>query len=62
VIEPKDGARIDAVAVVAACRSRLGPVKAPKSVIVRALPRSSVGKVLKRELREEYWDGYAKRV
>jgi acyl-CoA synthetase (AMP-forming)/AMP-acid ligase II len=38
------------------CRERLGPVKAPKTVeIWDVLPRSSVGKVLKREIRAKYW-------
>ena len=55
VIEPKPGTHVDPDAVMAACRSALGSVKTPKQVLVRALPRSSVGKVLKRELREEFW-------
>ncbi len=62
VIEPKDAAEVDGAAIIAACRERLGPVKTPKSVIVRELPRSPVGKVLKRELREGYWAGQARRV
>jgi acyl-CoA synthetase (AMP-forming)/AMP-acid ligase II len=38
------------------CKEMLGSVKAPKSVdFMDALPRSTVGKVLKRELREQYW-------
>jgi len=37
-------------------KSRLGSVKAPKDVeIVEQLPRSSVGKVLKKEVRKKYW-------
>jgi fatty-acyl-CoA synthase len=38
------------------CRSRLAHYKCPHSVeLVRALPRSGTGKVLKRELRKRYW-------
>jgi acyl-CoA synthetase (AMP-forming)/AMP-acid ligase II len=38
-------------------------VKAPKSVdFVAALPRSPVGKVLKKDLREPYWQGAARRI
>lgn len=62
VIEPKPGEEVDAEAVLAACRDRLGPVKTPKSVIVRGLPRSANGKVLKRQLRDEYWPDTERRV
>jgi acyl-CoA synthetase (AMP-forming)/AMP-acid ligase II len=37
-------------------KRELGSVKAPKSVdIMSDLPRSPVGKVLKTELRKQYW-------
>ena len=40
------------------CRAALGPIKAPKSVEVWAeIPRSPVGKVLRREVRDRYWTG-----
>lgn len=57
VVELRAGAEVSDDEVVAACRDRLGPIKAPKRVIFRGLPRSAVGKVLKRELRDEYWQG-----
>ncbi|WP_033291768.1 class I adenylate-forming enzyme family protein [Amycolatopsis jejuensis] len=62
VIEPKPGFRIDEQALVAACKAHLGPVKAPKRIIVRELPRSGVGKVLKRTLRDEYWATTTRRI
>jgi acyl-CoA synthetase (AMP-forming)/AMP-acid ligase II len=38
-------------------------VKAPKSVdFVPALPRSLVGKVLKKDLRETYWRSTTRRI
>lgn len=44
-------------------KSRLGSVHAPKTVdFVACLPRSPNGKVLKRELREQFWAGTARRV
>ena len=55
VVEPKAGAVIDADLIIATCKEQLGPVKAPKQVIVQELPRSPVGKVLKRELRDAFW-------
>ena len=62
VVELRPGATADAAALIALCRERLGPVRAPKEVVFRPLPRSSIGKVLKRELREEYWAGHSRRV
>jgi fatty-acyl-CoA synthase len=45
------------------CRQRLAHFKAPKSVKFRdSLPKSGTGKILKREIREEFWQGYEKRV
>lgn len=40
------------------CRGRLAGYKIPKTVdFVSALPRNSTGKILKREIRKEYWAG-----
>lgn len=57
VVELMDGANFDSQELIQMCRTKLGPIQAPKSVICRELPRSANGKVLKRELREEYWAG-----
>jgi len=39
-------------------KERLGGVKAPKSIdFIDVLPKSPVGKVLKTELRKQYWQG-----
>lgn len=47
------GATLEAQDVIVHCRSALTPYKMPKVVrIVEALPKSSVGKILRRELRE----------
>ena len=44
--------------LVAHCRARLAGYKVPKSVdIVTDLPRNSTGKILKREIRKEFWEG-----
>jgi len=38
------------------CKGKIGGMKAPKSVDFWAdLPRSETGKILKREIRKEYW-------
>jgi fatty-acyl-CoA synthase len=45
------------------CKEALGSIKAPKSIdFIAALPKSAVGKVLKRELRQPYWQGKASRI
>ncbi len=44
--------------MLAFCRDRLGSVKSPKTVeFWNELPRSSVGKVLKRDIRAKFWAG-----
>jgi acyl-CoA synthetase (AMP-forming)/AMP-acid ligase II len=44
-------------------RSRLAGYKRPRSVdFIEAIPRNPSGKVLKRQLREPYWAGQARRV
>jgi len=45
------------------CGSHLAGYKKPKSVeFVDALPVSGYGKVMRREIREKYWQGYESRV
>ncbi len=55
LIVPADGAAPDLARLRAAVRERLGPVKTPKAFhIVDALPRNSLGKVVRAEIREQY--------
>lgn len=57
VVQPRAGREVDLDELHRFVRDRLGGVKAPKEYIVRSdLPRSKVGKVLKRELRTEILD------
>jgi acyl-CoA synthetase (AMP-forming)/AMP-acid ligase II len=45
------------------CRGRLTGFKVPKTIEFRdILPKGGTGKILKRELREPYWQGQARRV
>ncbi|MAA75479.1 MAG: o-succinylbenzoate--CoA ligase [Salinisphaeraceae bacterium] len=54
-IELKPGAIFDEVELIAFCKERVGSVKAPKVIEAwEALPRSPVGKVLKREIRDDF--------
>lgn len=55
VLALKPGTSIDRAAVVAHCVERLAKFKIPNDIaIVEALPRNATGKVLKRELREQF--------
>ncbi|WP_162265523.1 AMP-binding protein [Haloprofundus marisrubri] len=67
IVEPRPDAEIDAETLAAEvetrCAESLAAYKKPKTVeIVDELPRSSYGKVLKTELREEYWEGEERRI
>ncbi|NNE41888.1 MAG: AMP-binding protein [Marinicaulis sp.] len=56
VVELKTGAEATPEELIAHCKKLLGSVKAPKTVdIWDALPRSPVGKILKRAIRNEFW-------
>jgi acyl-CoA synthetase (AMP-forming)/AMP-acid ligase II len=55
-VELKAGAPLTEASIIAFCKERLGSVKAPKSVqIVEQLPRTTTGKVLRREVKAPYW-------
>ncbi|WP_151447481.1 AMP-binding protein [Lacisediminimonas profundi] len=63
IVELKPGTQWDAEEALEFCRIRLGSMKAPKSIEVwEQLPRSQVGKVLKKDIREKYWVGRERRV
>ncbi len=55
VVELKPGAQVSAEELIALCKQQLGSVKSPKSIdFIESLPRSPVGKVVKKDLREIY--------
>jgi acyl-CoA synthetase (AMP-forming)/AMP-acid ligase II len=63
VVELNAGMQVGADELVALCKERLGSVKAPKTVeFVASLPRSPVGKVLKKDLRAQYWRDTARKI
>jgi long-chain acyl-CoA synthetase len=54
-VQPRPGARLSAEGVMEHCRARLAGYKKPRHVIfVDALPRNSLGKVLKAELHKNF--------
>ena len=55
---------VDEAAVVETCRTRLGSYKKPSQVLflTEPLPRTPLGKVSRKLLREPYWSGQASRI
>jgi acyl-CoA synthetase (AMP-forming)/AMP-acid ligase II len=64
VVYADPGARLDEQTVIETCRSRLGSYKKPSAVIFRdePMPRSPVGKVQRKAIREPFWAGQGRRV
>lgn len=63
VVVCREGARLEALQVIARCNEKLAPFQVPRSVEFRAeLPRNPSGKLLKRVLREEFWEKRETRV
>jgi long-chain acyl-CoA synthetase len=61
VLEP--GARATAAEIIEHCGRHLAGYKKPKDVeFTSALPVSGYGKVMRREIREKYWQGYEGRI
>jgi acyl-CoA synthetase (AMP-forming)/AMP-acid ligase II len=62
-VQLKPGQSASAEELIAWAKDQVGSMKAPKSVdFIESLPRSPVGKVLKRDLRVPYWAGKTRAV
>ncbi|SDJ27795.1 AMP-binding protein [Lutimaribacter saemankumensis] len=63
VVELRAGGAVSEAELIALCKDRLGSMRAPKSVEFRdELPRNATGKVLKREIRAPFWEGYERAI
>ncbi|MBI5652290.1 MAG: fatty acid--CoA ligase [Chloroflexi bacterium] len=63
IVVLKPGEHTTAEEIIAHCRAQIAHFKAPKSVEFRdALPKGGTGKILKANLRQEFWRGRDKRV
>jgi fatty-acyl-CoA synthase len=63
IVVLRDGQSATEDELIEFCRGQLAGFKRPRSVdFIDALPRNPSGKVLKRELREPYWEGQTRRV
>lgn len=63
IVVPKPDATLDPAEVLQWSRSLIAGYKVPKSLdVVEALPRGPTGKILRRELREPYWQDRARAI
>jgi acyl-CoA synthetase (AMP-forming)/AMP-acid ligase II len=63
VVAVKPGTTLTEEDVIGFCRDNIASYKKPKSVdFVEELPKNNYGKVLKRELRAQYWEGRERKV
>lgn len=63
IVVPRPGKSVDLPSIVAWGRERIAAFKLPKRLaLVVELPRNAGGKVLRRVLREPYWEGMQRRV
>lgn len=59
----RPGAPVDPAALIAHCRTLVAAYKAPKSIrFIDAVPKSAVGKPLRRAIRDPFWVGHERRI
>ena len=59
----KEGAEATEEEIVALCKENLASYKKPKSVEFRkTLPRTTTGKIRKKDIRDEFWKGKDRKV
>jgi len=63
LVIPQSGSEINAQDITAYAHQHMAGFKCPKSVdFVDSIPRNPSGKILKKVLREPYWEGFERRV
>lgn len=63
VCAAKPGTVIDPDSIMSWARERIAGFKVPRSVdVIAALPRNASGKILRKDLRAPYWEGYDRQV
>ncbi|RJG00820.1 AMP-binding protein [Noviherbaspirillum sedimenti] len=63
VIQLQPGASLTEDEVILLCKKKLGSVSAPKTVeFWDELPRNATGKILKRAIRQRYWEGQERNI
>ena len=63
IVVRKPGSEVSADEIITYARERIAAYKSPKAVdFIDVLPRNASGKILRRQLREPYWEGKSRRV
>lgn len=63
MVQPMPGERLDETEMIAWLRERLSGFKVPRTIVIaEQLPRDETGKLAKRRLRDQYWQGRTRRV
>ncbi len=63
VVELKDGQNLTEETIIKKCKNDLASYKVPKTVeFWDELPRSPVGKVLKKDVRKQFWSGVERKI
>ena len=63
VVVLKTGATLSSQELIDFCKQNLARFKAPKSVeFVDVIPKNPAGKIMKRELRQKYWEGAERKI
>tara|TARA_Y100000296_G_scaffold87491_1_gene135715 strand:- start:21089 stop:22675 length:1587 start_codon:yes stop_codon:yes gene_type:complete len=59
----RSGAKVTEAELIAQAKTKIGAYKAPKSLVfVNELPTSVVGKVLRRQVKEKYWQDNSRKI
>ena len=64
IVVPKQGQTVTDEEIIGLCRQHIAGYKCPRSIEIRQepLPMSGAGKILKRKLREPFWEGKARAI
>lgn len=63
IVVPEQGKSPDPKEIITWAKTQIAGYKVPKTVdFIEALPRNPSGKILRRELRDPYWEGHDRKV
>lgn len=63
IVVSRPGHEVSEAEILEYCRNNLAKIKLPKSVdFLEELPRNPIGEVLRRILKDKYWQGYDVRI
>jgi long-chain acyl-CoA synthetase len=63
VVVIKPGGKVTEEEIIGLCKENLAGYKKPKSVdFVASIPKTAIGKILRREVKAKYWTGKDKKI